>query len=91
MKKNNHLEVEMTDYTHTNTHTLKQATVDLKECKCLIPDSGRTAQHAQGEHENPPRLDLIKYGTTNLAPIKFTAQDSHKFSILCAAKKKKIK
>lgn len=41
------------------------------------------AQHTQGEHEEPPGLDLIKYGTTNLAPIKFTVQVSHKYSILC--------
>lgn len=37
-----------------------------------------------GEHEEQPGLDLIKYGTTNLAPIKFTVQVSHKYSILCA-------
>lgn len=39
------------------------------------------AQHTQGEHEEPAGLGLIKYGTTNPAPIKFTVQVSHKYSI----------
>lgn len=43
-----------------------------KQCREHGPaDTGR-------EHREP-RLDLIKYGTTNLAAIKFTVQVSYRF------------
>lgn len=79
LKELDHLKVDITYSVHTHTHahisqnTLIQPTVGLNKFKCMLGKwSVCSAQHTLGQHEEPPGLDFIKYGTTNLAPINFT-------------------
>ena len=70
-------------YTHTHIHThTHKAIREINKMQVHVQavHAGCSTQ----THEEPPGLDLIQHGTTNLAPIKvYGSSPPHKYSILC--------